>query len=57
MVRERWLADQIVVWGPGLARTRMAHSRWQPRKEPKVALYISGKVTSLAVQLGLMFDL
>lgn len=29
----------------------------QPEREPKVALYISGKVISLRVQLGLMFDL
>lgn len=35
----------------------MDHSHWQPQKEPKVALYISRKVISLTVQLGLMFDL
>lgn len=43
--------------GQGLKRKLMGHSHRQCQKEPKVALYISEKVISLRVQLGLLFDL
>lgn len=33
------------------------HAHRRPRRGPKVALSISGKVVSLRAQLGLMFDL
>lgn len=54
--RER-SAHWATVGGAETEPERMGLFHGQPESEPKVALYISGKVISLRVQLGLMFDL